>query len=180
MSNEFENLNNHQAVIVNESNRVNSQFKGDTAMDIENDFNTIDFANTPAAKAACAGATTPSFKHGIPSGSYKAKIMKASRRVHQEGGYDVVRVSLALSVQPYMGVPLEKYYNLKSKAALDFFRREMHELGSIVTAREELDSVCSSLVGRDVIAQLADHPSGNQVILLKKLKVVVDADVLWS
>jgi hypothetical protein len=172
MSNQHEEFSN-QAIIVNEFNRNNVQLKGDITMDIENDLNTIDFENAPAAKA-------PTFKHGIPSGSYKARIMKASRRVHQEGGYDVVRVSLALSVQPYMGVPLEKYYNLKSKAAVDFFRREMNELGIALTTRAELDSLCNSLVGKNVLAQLADHPSGNQVILLKHLKVTANADELWS
>ena len=185
MSNfEYQNFNMPVATFVTPAITDSIQPKGDFTMDIETELDLMTFENAPATITAIP-TKVPGFQHGVPSGSYKSSIKDATHTVHPGGGHDVIKITLVVAVPPYAGHSFTKFYNLKTKKAVDFFRREMDGIGSIVTSRQELGGLCGSLVGRPVLAQIADHPSGNQVIFLKKLKaqsapVVTNPAELWS
>jgi len=143
--------------------------RGDFTMDIETELDSINFENTPTTNASHPVTKATGFQHGIPSGYYKSSIKDAKHTVHPDG-HDVIRITLEVATAPYGGHSFAKFYNLKTKKAVDFFRREMDEIGSLVSSRGELSDLCGTLVGREVLAQIADHPSGNQVIFIKRLK----------
>ena len=123
------------------------------------------------------------FHHGVPLGTYKAEVVAASRKVNPETNCDTIRIDMNIEEGPHTGHPLSKYYNQSSKDAVRFFKREMGAIGRSVSTRKDLDTLCTSIVGDRVLAQVANHPNGNQVILLKgqslKKAPVVDPDSLW-
>ena len=144
--------------------------------------------NTPDSNPNVVNPTTnllTGFHHGVPVGSYTSQIISASRKTHPEGNHDIVRVDMEIKDPSHSRHTLSKYYNQSSKDAVKFFRREMEGIGFNVGARKDLDSLCTSLVGTELIAQVSDHQSGNQVILLKSLQTrkkapVVDPDLFWD
>ncbi len=142
-------------------------------MDIETGLDSMTFENLPTTNASHPVTKAAGFQHGLPSGYYKSSIKDAKHTVHPDGGHDVIRITLEVATAPYVGHSFAKFYNLKTKEAVDFFRREMDEIGSIISSRGELSDLCGTLVGREVLAQIADHPSGNQVIFIKRLKAQV-------
>ena len=131
---------------------------------------------------------TSSKKNGsseeIPAGSYLASITNASRSIHEEGRYDIITMEIKIQAEPYSGRILNKVYHQKTKKIIDFFKREMKEIGHEVTSRNELDFLCKSLVGTIVVADVVPNESGNQLIYLKnantkKTVAPVDPDSLW-
>lgn len=146
--------------------------------------NSTTVSNSGASTPSTTATTMTGFNHGVPVGTYTAKVVSASRKIHPEQNHDIVRVNMEITEPNHKGHPLSKYYNHRSKESVIFFKREMGSLGFKVGARDELDDLCTSLVGTDLLAQVADLPSGNQVILLKSIQSpkktpVVDPDSLW-
>lgn len=185
MSN-FENKNfNMPVATLAFPNPIDSvQPKGDFTMDIETELDLMTFANAPATSLVTP-AKASGFQHGVPSGHYNCTIKDARHHIHQDGGHDVIKLSLTVDGGPYAGHPLKKYYNLKTRKSLDFYRREMEAIGFGITERSALGGHCASLIGKAISAQVADHPSGNQVIFLKRQKaqgqaVAINPDDLWK
>lgn len=153
-------------------------------MDIENELNETNFDNCPISASVAQAVKNAGFQQGVPSGSYTAVIKDAVHSVHDKG-YDVFRISMTITAGKHVGHSLTKYYNHKTKKAVEFFRREMDVIGSIVNSRDKLGDLCNALAGRTVIAEVADHPSGNQVIFLKNANTTrtssgIDPEELWS
>lgn len=128
---------------------------------------------------------TTGFHHGVPVGIYLSKIVDATTRKHPEGEHDVIKIDLEIQSPAESGHILTKYYNLTSKESVQFFRREMKEIGFPLTTRADLETLSVLLPTSIVNAQVADHPSGNQVIYLKgvngkKMPPKVDPNSLWS
>lgn len=129
-------------------------------------------------------STTSGSPDEIPAGSYLASITNASRSIHEEGRYDIIKMEIKIQAEPYSGRILNKVYHQKVKKVIDFFKREMKEIGHEVSKREELDDLCKNLVGTIVVADVVSNESGNQSIYLKnantkKTVTPVDPDSLW-
>ncbi len=121
----------------------------------------------------------------IPAGSYLASITNASRSIHDEGQYDIVTMEIKVQAEPYSGRILNKVYHQKSRKAVGFFKREMKEIGYDVSSPNELESLCKSLVGTIIVADVFPSESGNQQIFLKNANTKrtvtpVDPDSLWG
>lgn len=168
-NNPHQNFNMPLVTLVTSTINDSINSTGEFTMDIETELDTMTFENKPTTNASHSGAKASGFQHGVPSGYYKSTIKDAKHTVHSDG-HDVIRITLEVATAPYLGHSFVKYYNLKTKKAVDFFRREMDEIGSLVSSRGELSDLCGTLIGREVLAQIADHVNGNQVILIKRLK----------
>lgn len=148
---------------------------------IDNQSNQSDQSSTATTTTT---TTTTGFHHGVPVGTYLTKIVGATTKTHPEGEHDVVKVELEIQSQSQNGHILRKYYNLTSKESVQFFRREMKEIGFPVSSRSDLETLAELLPQSIVNAQVADHPSGNQVIYLKgvnntKKVTKIDPNALW-
>ena len=120
----------------------------------------------------------------IPAGSYIASITKANATVHDVGKYDIVSMEIRVQAEPYSGFVLNKLYHQKSKKSVDFFKREMKEIGFHIHGRDELPDLCESLVGKIIVADIVDQQNGNQGLFLKcanrkKTVAAIDPDDLW-
>ena len=153
-------------------------------MEIQDVLNTCNLHDKPNQSDQTQVATT-GFHHGVPVGIYLSKIVAATTRKHPEGEHDVIKIDLEIQSPAESGHILTKYYNLTSKESVQFFRREMKEIGFPLTTRADLETLSVLLPTSIVNAQVADHPSGNQVIYLKgvngkKMPPKVDPNSLWS
>ena len=177
----------HTNIFDNETGNLKNLLKGEDKMNNSENTSIVSFStnpNTNTHTADTSSATAAPFHHGVPVGFYNAVIVSASRKTQPDTKYDIVRVDMEIEDAPYNGHALSKFYNQSSKDAVKFFRREMDGIGFGVASREELDSLCNTLIGTKLVAQIANHPNGNQVILLKgqtlKKTPVVNPDSFWE
>ena len=179
---------NHETQLTNSNTKSIINLKGENKMEASEVLEMCGLDNQPnqsnQSSTATTTTTTTGFHHGVPVGTYLTKIVGATTKTHPEGEHDVVKVELEIQSQSQNGHILRKYYNLTSKESVQFFRREMKEIGFPVSSRSDLETLAELLPQAIVNAQVADHPSGNQVIYLKgvnntKKVTKVDPNALW-
>lgn len=125
------------------------------------------------------------FHHGVDAGTYNCEIADATVKEHSEKKHPIVKVEMKVLDGADAGHTLNKYYNLTSKDAVKFFKREMAEIGVPVTDPRELSSLPGILPNTTVTANIVDHHSGNQVIYLKrpttpKKPIAPDPNSFWN
>lgn len=124
--------------------------------------------NQSLANEAARKQQTTGFHHGVDAGNYNCEIVDASVRAHPEKKHTIVKVEMKVLDGADSGHKLNKYYNLTSKDAVKFFKREMAEIGKEITDPKDLSELPAVLPNTTVIAKVDDHLSGNQVIYLKR------------
>ncbi len=175
---------NYKPQSVNQNTKSINNLKGENTMEPSEVIQTCILDNNKNQSDQTQVATT-GFHHGVPVGIYLSKIVAATTRKHPEGEHDVIKIDLEIQSPAESGHILTKYYNLTSKESVQFFRREMKEIGFPLTTRADLETLSVLLPTSIVNAHVADHPSGNQVIYLKgvnskKRPPKVDPNSLWS
>jgi hypothetical protein len=164
-----------------------NNLEGDYTMDTSNENHTESgiIEGLESLDVTSTSATTPSTPPGeIPAGSYLSTITRVDKTTHPEGTYDIVKMEITVQGGQYSGFVLKKSYHQKTLKAVNFFKREMEEIGVTLKKRRQLDDLCDTLTGTNVIADIVPSDSGNQAIYLKnsntkKNVVPVDPDALW-
>ncbi len=156
--------------------------KGENTMEHENENHTESSIIEGLKKLD----TTPSKTNPgeIPAGSYLSTITHMEKTNHPDGKYDIVKMEITIQGGQHSGFVLTKCYHQKTKKAVSFFKREMEEVGITVNDRYQLDLLCDTIAGTNVVAEVTPSDSGNQAVYLKnantkKTVTPVDPDSLW-
>lgn len=109
----------------------------------------------------------PSKPGTIPAADYVVAIKDAQVKSQDNGAYNLVILNMAISTGEFKGHHLTKYYHLKSQKALDFFRKEMTNLGVVVTGEHELPDLGTRLANATALVTVVFNESGNMIIYIK-------------
>lgn len=103
----------------------------------------------------------------IPAGDYLVTINNAHLKDQANGAYQLVILNMSVSAGDFNGLALSKFYHLKSQKSVDFFKKELLQLGFVIKGNHELKSLCSNIVNTCAIATVCFNDSGNMIIYLK-------------
>lgn len=103
----------------------------------------------------------------IPAGDYLVTISSAHLKDQANGAYKLVILNMIISAGDFNGSTLSKFYHLKSQKSVDFFKKELLQLGFVIKGPHELKSLCDNMANTCAMATVCFNDSGNRIIFLK-------------